>query len=67
MNTNIAQVQSEPKYMTARQFAQYTGLPYRMVLEMVRSGELSGFKAGSRTNYILVESYKGLAHPLTAE
>lgn len=67
MNAIDTQVQTEPKYMTARKFARYTGLPYRIVLEMVKSGELSGFKSGGKTNYILVESYKGLAHPLTAE
>lgn len=55
-----------PRYMTARKFSPFSGLPYRLVLELLKSGDLEGFKSGT-TYYVLVESYKGLAHPLTGE
>ena len=52
-----------PKYMTARQFVTFSGLPYRIVLELIKSGKLKGFKSGKKTHYILVESYNDLATP----
>ena len=55
---------SEPKYMTPPKFAEYTGIPLRTVRQMMQSGELTGFKSHGRVSYILVESYKEIAHPL---
>lgn len=66
MNTANNGVQTVPKYMTPRNFSEYTGLPLRLVREMMKNGELTGFKHG-RTNYILVESYKALAHSLATK
>ena len=66
MNTNNIQAQAVPKYMVSRKFAEYTGIPYRIVLEMIKTGELEGFKSG-RGFYILVESYKRLAHSMATE
>ena len=66
MNITNNCVQTAPKYMTPNKFAEYTGIPIRLVREMLKSGELTGFKSG-RTNYILVESYKALAHPMTTK
>lgn len=67
MNTEKNVAQTVPKYMVPAQFAEYTGLPISLVRQMVKSGELTGFKSGAKTTYILVESYKDLAHSLATK
>lgn len=52
---------STPKYMTARKFAEYTGLSYHIVLELIKAEKLRGFRRGNKTFYILVESYHDIA------
>ena len=68
MNDNITVTDQgaavTPKYMTPPKFAEYTGIPLRVVRQMMKSGDLTGFKINQRTVYILVESYKGLAHAM---
>ena len=68
MNENITVTNQgapvTPKYMTPPKFAEYTGLPLRIVRQMIKTGELTGFKINQRTVYILVESYKELAYPM---
>lgn len=58
---------TEPKYMTPPKFAAYTGIPLRVVRQLMQSGELTGFKSNGRVNYILVESYKEIAHSLSGK
>ncbi len=55
MNTSV------PKYMTAREFVMYTGLPYPFVLKLIKTEKLRGFRSGNKTFYILTESYRDLA------
>ena len=50
-----------PKFMKARAFAKYTGLPERVVRDLMKSGDLVVFKQGRNNNFILVESYRDLA------
>lgn len=64
MNTVDTSAQSVPKYMTPPKFASYTGLPLRLVRQMMKSGELEGFTVNGKVNYILVESYRNIAHSL---
>lgn len=52
---------SVSKYLTSREFAKYTGLPYRIVLELIKTGKLRGFRKGNKTFYVLVESFYDLA------
>ena len=52
-----------PKFMTCRQFAKFSGLPYTIVLELIKTGKLQGFRSGHKTYYILVESYRDIATP----
>ncbi len=60
-----AQIRVEPKFMTPPKFAEYTGIPLRVVRQMIKNGELEGFKLNQRGCYILVESYKDVAKPLS--
>lgn len=65
-NTNVTESGAPviPKYMTPPKFAEYTGIPLRVVRQMIKDGELTGFKLNQRGCYILTESYKELAHPM---
>ncbi len=67
MNTNENIGQAVPKYMTVPKFADYVGLPKRLVYDLIQAGELEYFKPGVRTIYVLVESYRGLAKNAVAE
>jgi len=71
MSNNTVQVEPNggftPKYMTPPKFAEYTGIPLRVVRQMVQRGELTGFKPNGRNSFILVESYKELAHSLAVK
>ena len=55
-----------PKFMSAPEFAKYVGLPYRVVCELINSGELEYFMRNNKTRYVLVESYRGLARSMPA-
>jgi len=53
--------------MPAPEFAKYVGLPYRVVCELINSGELEYFMPNNKTRYVLVESYRGLARSMPAK
>lgn len=67
MNTSENAKQAVPKFMSARKFADHVGLPPRIVYDLIKTGELEYFKPGTRTIYVLVESYRGLAHSVPTE
>lgn len=67
MSTKENAKQTVPKFLSAPKFAEYVGLPYRVVLEMIKNGELEYCKPNGKTRYILVESYRGLAHSTPIE
>lgn len=54
-----------PKYMTPPKFAEFTGIPLREVRRMMKAGKLDGFITDEGRAYILAESYKCLARPLS--
>ena len=66
MNTNENIKETVPKFMPAPEFAKYVGLPYRVVCELINSGELEYFMPNNKTRYVLVESYRGLARSMPA-
>lgn len=66
MNMNTME-KTVPKYMTPPKFASYAGLPIRLVRQMMKNGELEGFTVNGKVSYILVESYRNVAHSLSVE